>query len=96
MKKHGRDLANADDGVRHELRKDAKKLRYAAEFFASLFERKGEKRRYKRFVKALQSVQDQLGSLNDLATAPAVLEKLGMANDVDVRDDWPAVRRKTS
>lgn len=86
VKKEGRALANADDGVRHELRKDAKKLRYAAEFFATLFERKGKKRHYKRFVRALQSLQDQLGSLNDLATAPAVLEKLGMTNDVDARE----------
>ncbi len=86
VKKGGRDLANAEDGVRHKLRKDAKKLRYAAEFFASLFESKREKRRYKRFVRALQALQDQLGSLNDLATAPAVLEKLGMTNDVDARE----------
>ena len=94
VKKAGRDLANADDGVRHELRKDAKKLRYAAEFFATLFERKGEKRRYKRFVRALQSLQDQLGSLNDLATAPAVLEKLGMTNDVDARDLLASGKKK--
>lgn len=86
VKKDGRALANSDDRARHILRKDAKKLRYAAEFFASLFERKGEKRHYKRFVRALQSLQDQLGSLNDLATAPAVLEKLGMTNDVDARE----------
>lgn len=86
VKKDGRDLANADDRARHILRKDAKKLRYAAEFFASLFDRKGQKRHYKRFVRALQSLQDQLGSLNDLATAPAVLEKLGMTNDVDARE----------
>lgn len=86
VKKDGSDLANADDRARHILRKDAKKLRYAAEFFASLFDRKGQKRHYKRFVRALQSLQDQLGSLNDLATAPAVLEKLGMTNDVDARE----------
>jgi CHAD domain-containing protein len=86
VKKDGHDLAHADDGVRHELRKDAKKLRYAAEFFATLLEKKGEKRRYKRFVRALQSLQDQLGSMNDLATAPVVLEKLGMTNDVDARE----------
>ena len=86
VKKEGLDLAEADDGVRHELRKDAKKLRYAAEFFASLFERKGEKRRYKRFVRALQALQDQLGLLNDLAAAPAVLEKLGMTNEDDARE----------
>ena len=85
VKKDGRHLADVNDEVRHELRKDAKKLRYAAEFFASLFESKGEKRRYKRFGRALQALQEQLGSLNDLATAPAVLEKLGMTRDVDAR-----------
>ena len=94
LKKEGRKLADADDGVRHELRKDAKKLRYAAEFFATLFERKGEKRRYKRFVRALQSLQDQLGSMNDLATAPAVLEKLGMTNDVDARELLASGKKK--
>ncbi len=81
VKKEGRDLADADDKARHELRKDAKKLRYAAEFFASLFERKREKRRYKGFVAALEALQDQLGALNDLATAPEVLDKLGVADD---------------
>ena len=86
VKKDGRDLVNADDEARHELRKDAKKLRYAAEFFASLFKSKGQKRRYKSFVRALQALQDQLGLLNDLATAPAVLEKLGMTSDVDARE----------
>ncbi len=81
VKKDGRDLAGADDEARHELRKDAKKLRYAAEFFASLFERKRDKRRYKRFIAALEALQDELGALNDLATAPEVLEKLGVADD---------------
>ena len=83
VKKEGRDLADADDEARHEVRKDAKKLRYAAEFFASLFERKRERRRYKRFVAALEALQDELGALNDLATAPDVLEKLGVADDSD-------------
>lgn len=83
VKKDGRDLARADDEMRHEVRKDAKKLRYAAEFFASLFERKREKRRYKRFIAALEALQDQLGALNDIATAPEMLEKLGVAGDPD-------------
>lgn len=94
VKKDGRDLANADDGVRHELRKDAKKLRYAAEFFVSLFDSKDEKRRYKRFVRVLQSLQDQLGSLNDFATAPAVLEKLGITNEVDARELLASGKKK--
>lgn len=81
MKKEARDLAHADDRARHEVRKHAKKLRYAGEFFASLFARKRERRRYKRFVAALEVLQDQLGLLNDLATAPDILKKLGVAGD---------------
>lgn len=78
VKRKGRNLFGLDDDARHEVRKSAKKLRYAAEFFIGLFERKGEERRYKRFVKALEELQDQLGALNDLAAAPAVLARLGI------------------
>ncbi len=81
VKKGGRDLADADDATRHEVRKDAKKLRYAVEFFAALFGRKREKRRYRAFLAALEALQDQLGALNDLAMAPHVLEALGLADD---------------
>jgi triphosphatase len=84
VKKDGRDLSEAGDEVRHELRKDAKKLRYAAEFFAALFDGKKQKRRHKRFIAALEELQDQLGLLNDLATARRVLEAFGLANDPDV------------
>ena len=83
VKKGGRDLAHIDDEARHEVRKDAKKLRYASEFFASLFERKRERRRHKRFISALENLQDQLGALNDLATAPQLLKQLGLADDPD-------------
>lgn len=81
VKKGGRSVATADDAARHELRKDAKKLRYAAEFFTSLFERKKEQRRFKKFVAALEELQDHLGVLNDIATAPQVIEQLGFADD---------------
>ncbi|MBD9624769.1 CHAD domain-containing protein [Ensifer sp. ENS06] len=37
MKNHGRALTKVRDEERHEARKDAKKLRYAAEFSAVLF-----------------------------------------------------------
>lgn len=83
VKRHGRDLADADDDARHKVRKDAKKLRYAADFFVSLFDGKHERRRYKRFVTALEAVQDQLGMLNDLAMAPRLLLKLGLADEPD-------------
>ncbi len=81
MRKDGRDLVEADDEARHQVRKDAKKLRYAAEFFAALFDRKRDRRRYKRFVAALEGLQDHLGALNDLATAPDVLARLGVSDN---------------
>lgn len=87
VKRDGRGLSRADDEARHDLRKDAKKLRYAAGFFAALFTRKRERRRYKRFIVALEALQDELGGLNDLATAPAMLSML----DVDDLPGAPAL-----
>lgn len=81
VKKGGRDLEDLDDEARHEVRKAAKKLRYATDFYTDLFARKRERRRHKRFTAALEELQDQLGALNDLATAPHVLARLGLADD---------------
>lgn len=78
LKKHGRDLAGVDDEHRHEARKDAKKLRYASEFFRSLFTDKRGTRRYKRFIGAMETLQDELGLLNDLASGPGVVETHGL------------------
>ena len=64
--------------ARHRVRKDAKKLRYAAECFASLFDRKRERRQYERFIGTIEVLQERLGALNDLATASAVLTTLGI------------------
>jgi len=85
VKKDGRKLATAHDEARHTVRKDAKKLRYASEFFATLFDDKRARRRHKRFLSALESLQDDLGALNDLASAPDELRKLGLEADVDAR-----------
>ncbi|WP_447952568.1 CYTH and CHAD domain-containing protein [Sphingopyxis chilensis] len=82
-RKRGRKLAGLDDADRHEARKAAKKLRYAAEFLGSLFVRKRDRRRYAEFIASLQALQDQLGALNDLAMAALVLEKLGVAGDAE-------------
>lgn len=80
-KKRGRNLENLDDADRHEARKAAKKLRYAAEFLGSLFVRKRDRRHYARFIALLQALQDRLGALNDLVTAELLFEKLGVASD---------------
>lgn len=81
VKKGGRDLIDLDDNARHEVRKDAKKLRYTAEFFGSLFDRKRQKRRHGRFLAALEPLQDQLGALNDAAAMPELLARLGLEDD---------------
>jgi inorganic triphosphatase YgiF len=74
----GRNLARLDDRARHEVRKTAKKLHYAAGFYASLFDGKRERRRHKRFVAAVQALLDQLGALNDLANVPGLLAALDL------------------
>ena len=45
----------------------AKKVRYASEFFADLFPGKKASRRRAKFLSALERVQDCLGDLNDIA-----------------------------
>ncbi|WP_207099956.1 CHAD domain-containing protein [Paracoccus shandongensis] len=92
VKKGGRDLSHLADEARHDLRKDAKKLRYAAEFFAPLFA--GDRRKgRRRFGAALADFQDHLGALNDLAAAPGVLDRLGLADARGAADLADAVDR---
>lgn len=83
LKKHGRALAKVSDEQRHEARKDAKKLRYAAEFFATLFDDKRGARRHGRFIGAMTGLQDRLGTLNDLVSGPQVLDEIGLEGHPD-------------
>jgi CHAD domain-containing protein len=80
----GRHLRRLDDADLHQLRIAAKKLRYASEFFAALFPSLPAHRRQERFIRALRALQDRLGELQDLAVAPALLERLGVP-----RASWP-------
>lgn len=65
------DLRAQDDAGRHEARIAAKKLRYAAEAFAPLFDADA-----KPFIKALKQLQEELGLLNDVAVAAELVERL--------------------
>lgn len=65
------DLKGRDDEARHRARIAAKKLRYAAEAFAPLFDSDP-----KLFIKTLKQLQDQLGTLNDVAVAGGLIERL--------------------
>lgn len=59
---------------RHQLRIDAKKIRYALEFLSGPL--KGRDNAQDRFARAAELVQDSLGFLNDLATRQEVLGTL--------------------
>lgn len=82
LKKRGKGLQELDAAGRHRLRIAAKKLRYAAEFFAALF----PKRRVRPYVQSLAAMQEVLGALNDAATLLRLLpEALAGARAPDAR-----------
>ncbi|HET7679910.1 MAG TPA: CHAD domain-containing protein [Xanthobacteraceae bacterium] len=67
IRKHGRHLRKLSPSRRHKLRIQAKKVRYAAEFFAAAFPGKRADKRRQTFVTALEKLQDTLGELNDIS-----------------------------
>lgn len=75
LKKRGGDLATQTPDERHAVRIAVKKLRYAGEFFASLFPRK----RTRRYLNALTALQDLLGLMNDSATTVTLMQQLATA-----------------
>jgi len=64
--KRGKYLDALNTRQRHNLRIEAKKLRYASEFFADDFPGKKAARRRKRFIAALKELQVCVGDLNDI------------------------------
>jgi triphosphatase len=77
VRKQGKSLAELDAPKRHRLRIQTKKLRYAAEFFASLFTARRANKYRKRFLSALERLQDGLGDLNDIAVHEKRIAELG-------------------
>ena len=72
IRKRLKKIEKLDPRRRHKLRIAAKKLRYADEFFASLYDRGGAKRRRQRHGKALKALQSALGKLNDMQVHDAM------------------------
>ncbi len=62
----------ANAGQRHRIRIAAKRLRYAVEFFTSLY----APRKVRRFAKEVARLQQTLGELNDAAVAQELLRDL--------------------
>lgn len=69
VERHG-GLKSMNDEERHDLRLKAKKLRYGLEFMRPLRAKRGRKE--SQFSKAVQGLQDRLGSLSDLATGQRI------------------------
>ncbi len=65
--KRGKNLVELDPEERHRVRIDIKKLRYATEFFESLFKGGAAKKRRRAALETLEALQEILGELNDIA-----------------------------
>ena len=78
LRKKAKTFAGLDPPQRHKLRIQAKKLRYASGFFGSLFSGKQSDKRRKKFLAALETVQDCLGDLNDIAVHENMISAAGM------------------
>lgn len=68
----GHNLAELPVEERHKLRITLKKLRYAIEFFDTLF----DKAAVKPFLASVKGLQDDFGHLNDVAVAETLLDTL--------------------
>lgn len=72
LRKREKQLHGNDAQARHQVRIAAKKARYAAEFFQSLY----PARQVQNYVDALSALQDDLGWLNDAVVADGLLHRL--------------------
>ncbi len=81
----GRHQDTFDAPSLHALRILAKKIRYSAEFFASLY----GKKKASTFLAALSEVQEVLGQINDVAAAHRLLD--GLTKDAVLADHPDAV-----
>lgn len=77
LRAHGDDLSGLPTPELHEIRKQGKRLRYAAEFFAPLFPQKA----VRRFLERLEKMQEAFGQLMDGYIAAQLMAQLGGGAD---------------
>lgn len=92
LKSRGRRLDRLSVEERHQVRIDAKKLRYAVEFFTCLYPEKKQRQRARAYLEALKALQQDLGELNDIAQAQAFTHDL--ATGFARRKGGPAARQE--
>ena len=73
LRKRMADFLSLDEIGRHLCRIQAKKLRYAIEFFGKLMSDRGSQ----KFIAELAALQDGLGHLNDIAVGFRILQRIG-------------------
>ena len=76
LKQHGRHLERLSPEQRHRIRIEAKKLRYACEFFSGLLADGRHRKRYQVFITALGDLQARLGDLNDILNGNEIAAEL--------------------
>jgi len=94
--KAGRHLDRLDRAARHQVRIQAKILRYAVEDLGGLFE--DHPRRRDRLTAALKQLQDSLGALNDLVFSETLARDLAMDDgeaDAALAAGWLIGERST-
>jgi triphosphatase len=75
--KRGRRLPKLDAQARHKLRIEVKKLRYATEFYETVFPGKRLKKRRRAFLSGLKQMQDCFGDLNDIVMHEKLTTSIG-------------------
>ncbi len=91
MIREGEDFDNLPTEIKHDLRIRAKRLRYALQFFSSLY---GQEH-CRGMLKTLSALQDNLGLLNDLVVAERLLDEAGARCSEPTKaliDGWYAAR----
>jgi inorganic triphosphatase YgiF len=68
LTKAAADFRKLDPAARHRVRIRAKKLRYAVEFFGSVFPGNKHAQRHATMLSSLKELQSRLGALNDIST----------------------------
>ena len=81
LRKACRDLIHLGPRKRHRIRIAAKKLRYMCEFFEILVAGGAAKGSYRKLIRALKKLQDNLGTLQDAATMAMLLTDIVEAAD---------------
>ncbi len=81
VRKLGREIRKLDAAGLHRLRIRIKKLRYATEFFASIWPNE----RTKRYLSALKGLQQVLGELHDATVADGLITHLSTTGGADAK-----------